>query len=469
MATVSIITSTYNRLDRLKACIESVRSQTFQDYEHIIVDDHSTDGTKDFLLTVNDPKIINVRRIRNFKCDTKPKNEGLMKATGKYIAFLDDDCTYRPDHLQALVNILDASPDVDLVYGDRWIIDETGKIQPQLGIFHDFDPYLLLQRNYIDTSDVLVRRNALFDVGGFDERYKKYVDWNLWVRLVKAGYTFARVPIILTNYHIHQLSKSMRPEDERGYNLPAWSSVDCDIYVSHLRKIEPPKVAIYSITYNRLDYTRTCFDSLRKTAGYEFDHYIVDNGSTDGTKGWLHDQNSQKKLKYVISNERNVGISKASNQILDAIGNNYDIIVKVDNDCYFKSMNWLGKMVDIWRGNRKIALSPYIEGLKDNPGGAMRSHYGQLRGEILGMTRHLGGICVFTDARAYKNFRWNETDFLHGIQDVEFSQHLLKEGYELGYLENYYAEHFEGTEAQHKRYPEYFERRVHEKTTRYEP
>lgn len=466
---ISVITSTYNRVERLKKCIKSVQDQTYTDYEHIIVDDHSTDGTQAVVANYRDDKIVYVRRTRNSGCDTKPKNEGIKVAKGKYIAFLDDDNTYRPDHLQALVNVLEANPSIAMVYADRWITDQTGTLQPQIGVFHDFDPYLLLERNYIDTSDVLIRKEVLEYVGGFDERYKKYVDWNLWVRLVKAGFTFARVPLILTNYTIHTEAKSQKDLDQKAFSVPAWDSKDCDIFVSHVREVTPPKIAIFTITYNRYEYNKVCIESLHNTAGFNFDHFIVDNGSFDGTKGYLHKLHQDKKIKYLVSNDQNTGISHASNQALEVIGNDYDIIVKVDPDCYFKSNNWLDRMVWVWMGNHKIALSCYIEGLKDNPGGATRTHYGKIRGELLGMTRHLGGICCFVDSKAYQGFRWNDNDFLHGAQDVEFSQHLLKQGYEMAYLENYYASHgIAGTEQQHKDYPEYFEKRKNEKTTRYQ-
>lgn len=86
---------------------------------------------------------------------------------------------------------------------------------------------------------------------------------------------------------------------------------------------------------------------------------------------------------------------------------------------------------------------------------------------MIGITKHLGGICHFVDAHAYDNFRWDEESTLHGIQDMELSIHLLQAGYRMGYLESYFAEHFEGTEGQEKRYPEYFERRKLEKVTKY--
>ncbi len=277
----------------------------------------------------------------------------------------------------------------------------------------------------------------------------------------------------------------MKKNEGQFRNLPDWDAADMEIELPYLGPVKKPKVAIFSITYDRLEYTKKCFYSLYKTAGYEFDHYIVDNGSTDGTIDWLKSQGKRDWCEYIqlIPNLVNKGISAASNQAIDSImmtpvakkltgeeveTKNYDIIVKVDNDCFFHNQGWLAKMVEIWKANHRIALSCYVQGLKDNPGGAPRLFRGQIKGEVVGITKHIGGICHFVDASAYKDFRWDEHAFLHGVQDVEFSQYLLSQGFQMGYLENWYCEHFEGTEGQHNRYPDYFERRKFEKVTRYE-
>lgn len=479
--TVSVVISTYNRPDSLKRAIDSVLKQTYQDFEIIVVHDEKPsldDKPEDtYIVPIEGGRAKHVY-IPHFGNDTRPKNKGILESKGKYIAFLDDDNQYRPDYLQVLVKELDNNPQLDVAYGDRFVYQDGKPMGP--GVFHDYKPGLLMERNYIDTSDVLVRKEALLSVGGFDERYDKYIDWNLWLRMEKARKTFKRVPLVITDYNLSSDSKSVKKltKAERDFqqktgqfrNIPDWSPVDLEIELPYLGEVRKPRVAIFSLTYDRLEYTKACFESLYKTAGYEFDHYVVDNGSTDGTKEWIFDQSEWGDTIY---NEKNRGISAASNQAIESIMNGegvkYDIIGKVDNDCFFLTEGWLAKIVDIWKVNHRIALSPYVQGLKGNPGGAQRLDYGVVKGEYLGLTRHLGGICHFVDASAYRDFRWDEQGFLHGVQDVEFSQYLLLKGFQMGYLENYFVEHYKGTDGQHKDYPEYFERRKAEKTTRYQP
>jgi len=465
---ISAIVTTYNRLERLKEAVESVLNQSYKDLELIIVDDHSTDGTKEYLESLTDPRINYIRRNKNYGCDTKPKNQGAKASKGEYLAYLDDDNVWRIDHLQVLMNEIQKDERIDVVYGDRVIITEGEDTPPKMGFTSDFSDTLLMQRNFIDTSDVLMKRSALFDVGGWDERFKKYVDWNLWVRMAKFGKQFRRVPVLITDYHKHAGAKSVVVKDKkidpRLEFVPEWDPVDIEVELPYLKELREPRVAIFTITYDRLEYTKKSFLSLQETADYPYDHFVVDNGSSDGTVNWL----KQRKV-ILIQNKENTGISKASNQALDAIGKDYDIIMKFDPDCICLTKGWLAAMVKIWKRNHMLGMSPYVSGLKDNPGGAPRVAYGHVAGELVGVTKHLGGICIMTDARAYKEFRWEEDSFLHGVQDMEFSQYLLFNGYRLMYLENYQVSHGpQGTEQQYKDYPEYFERRKIEKTKRYE-
>ena len=458
---ISVIITTYNRREILNRAIESVVKQTFKDWELFIVDDCSTDDTEEKMRWVN-PKIKYIRRKKNWGNQTRPINEVLPLTKGKYICFLDSDNEYMPDHLQTLLKSITASPSLDLVYGDRLFIDETGQMPTQVGVFHDFAPQLLLQRNYIDMSDFLVKRSCLLYVGGMDERYKRFADWNLLVRLVKAGFKFQRVPMIITKYHYHSESLSAKViENKEDPNKPLWNPYELEVRLPYLGKIPEPRVAIFTLTKDRLNYTKQSFKSIKDLAGYPYSHFVIDNGSTDGTKEWLE---STYQPHYVFYNKENVGISKASNQALDAMGDKFQIVCKIDNDAIFLTEDWLLHMVNIYKRNHMLAVSGFPEGLIDSPGGAPRSAYGNLNGHLLGMTSHLGGLCHVTSSEAYKDWRWDEDGPKHGVQDLLFSQYLEKKGFGMAYVEDIRVSHGpEGTEQQKKDYPEYFEKRIEEK------
>jgi glycosyltransferase involved in cell wall biosynthesis len=464
---ISVIISTYNRLELLKKAVESVKRQTFKDYELIVVDDGSTDNTEEWCRRQD---FTYIRRTKSFGNDTRPKNRGIKASKGEYIAFLDDDNQYLPDHLQILYNEITAYPNLDAVYGDRIVIDTQNRFPSQIGIYSEYNPVLLLKRNYIDTSDILIKREAIYDVGGFDERYGKYVDWNLWLRMAKAGKIFKRVPKIITNYYIHDEMKSNRVKTSKdnlqtGQFIPEWDPYSLEVKQPYLGAVGEPKIAVYTLTMNRLEYTKDCFKSLKDKAGVQFDHFVIDQGSKDGTVEWLEEEYKPYKL---IKFSTNMGISIGSNKAIEEIlKNNYDIIVKYDNDCFSITEEWLKEIVRLYKTNHMVCWSPYPEGLKDNPGGAPRLGYNTVLNHLIGTTNHLGGFCHVSPVSVAKRYKWDESQPLHGMQDLELSNWLSKNMYGMCYVEDLKVEHYKGTAQQHLDYPKYFENRKNEKNISY--
>jgi len=479
---ISIITSTYNRARKfLPRAIKSVLGQGFTNWEYLIIDDASSDNThkvvKEF--QKKDQRIRYIRRKKNFGNDTRPKNQGIKLSRAPLISFLDDDNAFRPDHLFSLKNVLDKNRQFSAVYGDRWVhpsekMKEEEGMKEGIGVYSEFNPFILKQKNFIDTSDVLVRKKALLEVGGFDEKLKKFIDWNLWWRMVKAGKLFKRVAVIITDYYLHDDMKSVRIKEGQfnpttGLFIPTFDHDECLIHCGAIGKPKDPKVAIFTLAQNRLDYTKQMFESIRETTTYPFDHYVVNNGSTDGTKEYLLELKKKGLIEKIIFNKENRGIPYASNQALDLLEpEKYDFIIKVDNDAKFKTKGWLTAMLEIYKRNRMMCLSPYIEGLAGMPGGTPRMVYGTCAGEFLGMVEHLGGIVTIAPSRVYWDWRWPVSAFMQGGNDVLFSSYVQRLGYQMAYLENHKVEHSEGTRAQELRYPDYFKEKEHLRRTRWQ-
>ena len=463
MPEISIIISTYNRLERLKRAIKSVEEQTFKDWELIIADDGSTDGTQKWASSLKSERI-KYLRVEHFGSDTKPKNEGIKIASGKYVCFLDDDNEYRKDALMVLYNAIKDEKEPVLVYGMRMVVDDTKQYAPAIGKTSEPNYQYLFLRNYIDFGEMITQRENIIAVGGIDESLKKFVDWNLWVRMVKNGVKLKKVNAIIQEYHMHSEMKSVKVKTPivNGLFEPTFDPANCEVNVGYLREKRKPKVAVYTLTWNRLNLTKQMWKALKENTKYPFDWFVVDQASTDGTADWL-----KGKVKEYLVNNNNVGISKGSNQaVAEILKGDYDIVFKIDNDTIMKTDSWLERIVDVWERNKMLALSPYIEGLRDNPGGAPRIGYTTIGKEYLGITRHLGGCFIGVSRRAYEGWKWNEKTFLHGVQDLEFSKHLLENRYMLAYLEGIRAEH--NTQEQEERLKDYFEQRAKAKQTKYE-
>lgn len=223
------------------------------------------------------------------------------------------------------------------------------------------------------------------------------------------------------------------------------------------------KIAVLSLTRDRLDYTQHCFASLRENAGCDFDHYVWDNGSTDGTAEWLHEQTTFHALTTAGANN---GISVAMNQLLRIAEREaqppfdpYDVIVKVDNDCELLTPNTLrdiAELVDTYG----LLLSPRILGLRQPP--ATLGTPLSLGGTLVDEKAQIGGIFLAAPADLYDTFRYSETNPTWGNDDVEICAHWRTQGGRCGYVQGYEAMHHETTDGQHTRYPDYFARTIAE-------
>lgn len=470
---ITVITATHNRSKLLKKAIESVLNQTVKDFEYVIVDDASTDNTKEVVKKYKrkDKRIRYILNKQNpAKTHCRPLNVGIKEARGKYICYLDDDNEYYPYHLEVLIKAFD-DPKLDVAYCDMMVEDEQGN--QAHGIFKDFDHQFLMIRNFIDTSEVMHKRDVVFAVGGWDEKVTRFTDWNLWIRMCKWGAKFKRVPIVALKYFAHGGdTQSKRTEVESWFDRelgitmfkPPFDPVGDFIFRPYLgeRKEETePKVAIFTLTYQRIDYTKRMHKSMTLSADYPFDWWVFDQGSGDGTENWLMDD---IKPRFVWCNGSNAGITKGSNYLIDKIKHqDYQIIVKVDNDCEFLTHGWLHTLVDLWKRNHKLYMSPYPEGLVHNPGGAQRIGYSYIGPYFIEVTQHIGGLCAFIDARAYDDFRWDD-QFKHGNQDGEASRAFRLDDYMPCYIPLHRLWHIDTTAGQALNYPEYFERRKLEKT-----
>lgn len=182
---VSVIVPTYNRAHFLTEAIESVLTQTYQDWELIIVDDGSADDTK----ALSDQCARRDHRIRVIHQANsgvaKARNAGLRAATGRYIAFLDDDDRWVPEKLERQVAYLDAHPEIGLAFTLAQLVDQELrhiKVLPQVWRC-SFEA--LLERCFIPLPTVMVRRECLNCVGDFDEALGTSADYDLWLRIAR--------------------------------------------------------------------------------------------------------------------------------------------------------------------------------------------------------------------------------------------------------------------------------------------
>jgi glycosyltransferase involved in cell wall biosynthesis len=203
---VSIVIPNYNNANFLGDAILSILRQTYKHYEIIIVDDGSTDNSRQVVSTFGDE----VRYIwQENKGLGGARNTGILAANGTFVGFLDADDQWMPDFLETMVFQTQKNLDTAVFFSNARYMDERGMDLPQsVGIpaiplgkmYHS-----LLRANFIIPSTVLVKRSVIIDEGLFDQSCKPLhgcEDWDLWLRIAPR-YKFLGIPASLVRYRLH--------------------------------------------------------------------------------------------------------------------------------------------------------------------------------------------------------------------------------------------------------------------------
>ena len=181
---VSIIIPTWNRGYCLKQSIDSILSQTYKNFEIIIIDDNSTDNTENLIKSIDDSRIRYFRNESNCGAG-KSRNIGVRQAKGELIAFHDSDDIWHNDKLEKQLILLEKDHKLDFVFSWYQVINNnhiTLQIKPsELEKNKVFD--CLLAENFIGTPTMLMKKTVFEKIGGFDESLKTLEDWEFALRI----------------------------------------------------------------------------------------------------------------------------------------------------------------------------------------------------------------------------------------------------------------------------------------------
>ncbi|HVA49349.1 MAG TPA: glycosyltransferase [Pirellulales bacterium] len=186
----SVLMPVYNAERYVAQAVESILGQTFRDFELVIVDDGSTDRSREMLhyFAAGDPRIRLVSRANTGYL--RALNEGLALCQGEYVARMDADDIALPERLQRQIAFLDRHPECLMVGSALLRIDADGDVlcEEPLPVVHDeIESRLWSGQGAIGHPAALVRRQSLVDVGGYREEYYGAEDHDLWLRLAERG------------------------------------------------------------------------------------------------------------------------------------------------------------------------------------------------------------------------------------------------------------------------------------------
>lgn len=203
MPELSIIMPLYNTEMYVAQAIQSLLSQTYTDFELIIVDDGSTDKSLEIVKSFKDSRIKIMRNQQN-QGIVFSRNRGLKEAVGEYIAPFDSDDIAMPDKFRKQIDFLKTHPDFGLIGSWIKMIDENGKfIKKKWRLFAKPEeiPAQLLFRNYFAQSSVVIRREAL-PVSGYENGFSFGEDYRMWIDIAKK-YKMWNYPECLLLYRVH--------------------------------------------------------------------------------------------------------------------------------------------------------------------------------------------------------------------------------------------------------------------------
>lgn len=228
---VSIIIPVFNGERFLAASLESVQQQTYRDYEVIVVDDGSTDGTKAIVLAAGAP----VRYVHQpNRGPAAARNTGIQAARGELFCFLDADDAWVPNKLAIQLEFMDRHPHIGMIFSDEEEFDERGVQCRSLLATSAFFSALtqhapidgafqkLLEENFIPTSMVMARKSCFESAGVFDVALRGPEDRDMWSRIA-AQHSIAFVPPVLGRKRIVASSVSRDVEMTLRSRIIMWT------------------------------------------------------------------------------------------------------------------------------------------------------------------------------------------------------------------------------------------------------
>jgi glycosyltransferase involved in cell wall biosynthesis len=225
---VSVIVTTFNRSSLLLDTVNSILSQTFKDFELLIIDDGSTDDTESKIMQLDDERVSYIL-VEHWGGPAKPRNIGICQSAGKYIAFCDDDDIWEPDKLLLQVNTLKQG--WDLCFSNIRYIDENHEFSRRgianaasvvLGnYFRNLFEYYLYFSNPVTLSSVIVDRRIVENQLFLEEKKLIAVeDYELWLRIAReCRQCYLKEELVKYRVHANNISQNKKKGLEKSLNL----------------------------------------------------------------------------------------------------------------------------------------------------------------------------------------------------------------------------------------------------------
>jgi len=196
---ISVVMPVYNGEKYLREAIDSILTQTYTDFEFIILNDGSIDSTEEIILSYDDSRIVYVKNEKNLQI-VKTLNKGIDLAKGEYIARMDADDISLPERFEKQMEFMEKNPDID-VCGTWYKTFGKNEYLHKLPVEHEQIKADLLFYCPLAHPTIMMKR-SIFDTYEYPDNFPKAEDYALWTKLVEY-YKFSNIPICLLHYRLH--------------------------------------------------------------------------------------------------------------------------------------------------------------------------------------------------------------------------------------------------------------------------
>ena len=362
---ISVLVPTYNtNIKHLKECIESVISQSYDNWQLCIADDNSADQkVRDTIkqYAAKDKRIKYVFREKNGHiCEAS--NSALKLAKGHYIALLDHDDILWPNALYENVALINKHPDAKFIYSDEDKLSETGKKHEDPFFKPDWSFDFLRSINYI-THFAVLERSLVEQVGGFRTGYEGAQDWDLFLRASRELNHVYHVQTVLYSWRKSDTSTAKTPsakdyayvnqekalkDDIKARGLTAKLSWEVPLLMWRVNYEvkKDPLVSIVIPTKDQYSFIKRCLDSIKTKSTYQnYEVVIVDTGSSDEKVWELYEthKNLGKGLRVVKWNKKPFNFASACDYGADKSKGEYLLFLNNDTEVITKS--WINDML----------------------------------------------------------------------------------------------------------------------------
>jgi len=219
MPKVSVIIPTHNDIRYIAACLDSVLSQTFEDFEIVIVDDSSSDCIKDVIGSYLNKGIRNIRYFHLGPCSlSAARHEGVKSSSGEFVAFLDSDDIWLPDKLRIQVKLLETDPGLGMVYSNVYFLIGKRSFLDNRKCYSGMVFDKLIEGNFICISTALIRRECIEKAGNFDVSLTNAEDYDIWLRIAKlVPVSYIDMPLV--RYRCHRDNMGRGFENDIRYRI----------------------------------------------------------------------------------------------------------------------------------------------------------------------------------------------------------------------------------------------------------